>query len=424
MSPSATPAPPRPHGLQWLRWVGPGIVVAATGVGAGDMVAAAKAGAVWGMPLLWTAIAGALLKFVLAEGVARWQLATGSTLLEGWSRFFGRPLRLAFILYLLVWTIIVAAALMSACGLAAHALVPALSVSAWAVLHALLALVLVWFAGYQGFESTMKVVIGVMFVCIVGSALLQAPAVGGITSALIPRIPKGSLLVVLAVIGGVGGTLTLLSYNYWMLEKGWNGPAWAPIVRGDLTVGYVLTGLFGVAILFLGASVLHPAGVRIEGNSGVLNMAGMLGSRFGRVGEIVFLVGFWGAVASSLLGVWQSVPYLFFNFVHSARPQEDDAQRQFGIHRRSRPYRGYLLFLTFPPMLLLMLERPVWLVIAYAALGALFMPFLATTLLFMNNRRAEMGALRNGFWANAGLLLCILLFGILGFREILDKVLR
>ena len=418
--------------------VGPGIVVAATGVGAGDMVAATKAGAAWGLPLLWTAVVGAVLKFVLAEGIARWQLATGTTLLEGWSRLLGRPLRIAFVAYLLTWTIVVAGALMAACGLAAHALVPALSVTTWGIVHALLALVLVWFGGYQGFESIMKWVIGLMFVCIVGSAAIESPPPEGVLRGMLPTIPEGSLVLVLAVIGGVGGTLTLLSYNYWMLEKGWQGAGWAPVVRVDLGVGYVLTGIFGVAVILLGAMVLQPAGIRVEGNTGVLDMATILGQQFGRAGELVFLVGFWGAVASSLLGVWQSVPYLFFNFLRAARPNVPrvdasaatgtgegiDPATAGGIQRRSLPYRGYLLFMTFPPMLLLTIDRPVWLVVSYAALGALFMPFLATTLLFMNNRRDEMGSLRNGPLANLGLLLCIILFGILGARQLVDKVLR
>jgi len=164
--------------------------------------------------------------------------------------------------------------------------------------------------------------------------------------------------------------------------------------------------------------------VRIEGNAGVLNMAGILGKQFGRLGEVVFLVGFWGAVASSLLGVWQSVPYLFLNFVRSSRPAGDGPNEQGVSHRNSWPYRGYLLFMTFPPMLLLLIGRPVWLVVSYAALGALFMPFLATTLLFLNNRQKDMGALRNGLWANACLVFCILLFGILGAKQIIDKVLH
>ena len=142
------PTPPPRSFKALLAIVGPGLVVAATGVGAGDMVAAAKAGATFGLPLLWTAALGTILKFALAEGVGRWQLATSSTVLEGWVRLFGPPVRIYFLLYFVMWTVIVAAALMSACGLAAHALFPQLSVRVWAVVHALAAMIFVWYGGY------------------------------------------------------------------------------------------------------------------------------------------------------------------------------------------------------------------------------------------------------------------------------------
>jgi Mn2+/Fe2+ NRAMP family transporter len=392
-------------------------VVAATGVGAGDMVAAAKAGAAYGLPVLWTALLGAVLKLSLAEGVARWQLATGTTVLEGWIRLLGRPVLVAFLLYLVLWSLIVAAALMAACGLAAHALVPALPVAAWGALHAIAAFAFVWLEGYGRFETAMKVCVGVMFAAIVGTAALQAPPLAETLRGIaVPRVPAGGTVLLLGVIGGVGGTLTLLSYNYWMREKGWSGAAWAGAVRFDLTAAYGLTGVFGVALMVLAGVVLHPAGVAIEGSEGVLRMAGVLAARFGRAGELVFLLGFWGAVASSLLGVWQGVPYLFADFVGMLR--SGGAPDGPAVDRTGRTYRSWLAVLTVPPMALLLLGKPVWLVVAYAALGALFMPFLAATLLFMNNRRGLVGELRNGPLANAGLAACLLLFAYLAVVEI------
>ena len=55
------------------RWslIGPGIVVAATGVGAGDLVATLIAGSRFGYALLWAALAGTVIKIALAEGVGR-----------------------------------------------------------------------------------------------------------------------------------------------------------------------------------------------------------------------------------------------------------------------------------------------------------------------------------------------------------------
>ncbi len=80
-----------------LRIIGPGLAIAATGVGAGDLLAAMFAGADFGMALLWVVVVGASLKFGLNEGVARWQLATGTTLLEGWCRHLGWPFKSYFL---------------------------------------------------------------------------------------------------------------------------------------------------------------------------------------------------------------------------------------------------------------------------------------------------------------------------------------
>ena len=416
-----TPQPPRSFaGL--CRILGPGLVAAATGVGAGDLVAATKAGAIHGLPLLWAAALGAVLKYALAEGVARWQLATGKTVLEGWVERFGTPVRVYFLLFLMLWSIMVAAALMSACGLGAHALVPQLSVRVWAVVHGVLGLVFVWFGGYGAIERAMKIAIAAMFVAFIGAAVLQAPPLAStLRGLLVPSVPAGGTVLVLGVMGGVGGTLTLLSYNYWLGEKRWRGAEWAGAVRFDLSVGYLLTGLFGVAAIVLGSTVLQPRGITISGSSGVLDMATVLGDRFGRAGEIVFLVGFYAAVGTSLLGVWQGVPYLFGNYVGLLRGKSGEAMERC-VSSRGAFYRGYVLYMTFPPMLLLLLDRPVWLVVAYAAVGALFMPFLAATLLALNNRRSDLGRLKNGLIANATLLLALALFAYLAVQEIVTQV--
>lgn len=65
------------------RIIGPGLVVAATGVGAGDLAATLAAGSSFGYALLWAAVVGCLVKIALAEATGRWHLATGSTIFQG-----------------------------------------------------------------------------------------------------------------------------------------------------------------------------------------------------------------------------------------------------------------------------------------------------------------------------------------------------
>ena len=83
--------------------IGPGLLVAATGIGAGDLATASFAGSILGTAVLWAAVVGAFLKFVVTEGLARWQLATGTTLLEGWVHRLPRFISIYFFIYLLLW---------------------------------------------------------------------------------------------------------------------------------------------------------------------------------------------------------------------------------------------------------------------------------------------------------------------------------
>ena len=77
------------HKFSLFAMIGPGLLVAATGVGAGDLATASFAGSLLGNGILWAAVLGAFLKYVVNEGLARWQLATGNTLIEGAVDKFG-----------------------------------------------------------------------------------------------------------------------------------------------------------------------------------------------------------------------------------------------------------------------------------------------------------------------------------------------
>ena len=60
----------KPASYSFLKLAGPGLVVAATGIGSGDVVSATVGGARYGVTLLWAIAAGAFFKFVLSEGIA------------------------------------------------------------------------------------------------------------------------------------------------------------------------------------------------------------------------------------------------------------------------------------------------------------------------------------------------------------------
>lgn len=408
--------------MRWWNALGPGFVVAATGVGAGDLIAAAVAGNRYGLAVLWVVLCGALFKWVLNEGVARWQVATGTTIVEGWIEKLPPAVSWYFVGYLFFWGFLVAAALSSACGVAAASLFSQLSVGAWAVIHAIGGFVLVWCGRYRMFERLMKVLIAVIFVIVIVCALLIRPDTGSALHGLfVPTVPKGSARFLLGAMGGVGGSVTLLCYGYWIRERGWTGPDLRRRSWIDLASAYLLTGLFGLALVVIAAGV--GSGLSGSGTGLIIALADKLGEHLGPAGRLCFLVGFWCAVFTSLLGVWQGVPYLFADTLEtmgrrgSANPRGIDSATT-GKLVNSRAYRVFLVYLAFPPLALLVFQRPLAIVVAYAIAGAFFMPFLASVLLIMNNRKDWVGRFRNQWVTNTLLTLSLGLFGYLFVVEV------
>ncbi len=411
--------------LSFLKLAGPGLVVAATGIGSGDVVSATVGGARYGVVLLWAIAAGAFFKFVLQEGIARWQLATGKTALEGWADHLPAWVKWYFVVYLVLWTVAVSASLTNATGLGIANLTGGAISQPWgAVLHSLIGFLFVFFGGYNSFEKFMKLLVGVMGFSILFCALftLDNNAMPALRGLLIPSIPAGSGTYVLSLIGGVGGSITMLSYNYWMREEGMRGSGFLSYVRGDIAIAYLFTAIFGGSIMLIANDAFFTAGVSLTNSQAVPRMAEALGTVMGTFGRIAFSVGFWAAVFASLLGVWQSVPYLYADFYGIFKKMSPEA-RQDVVKVTSTPYRLALAFITLVPLPVSFTGQPIQVVIIYTIVSSLFVPFVAATLLYLNNRvKWTANVPHNGLLTNVLLIGILMLFAMVGYQEVAARL--
>lgn len=412
-----------------LRALGPGLVLAAAGIGAGDVVVASVTGIRFGTTLLWAVAFTAALKFVLTEALARWQLATGETIASAWVTRLPRWVTWLFAAYLLFWTFMVGASLSSACGLAGASLFPEIrgvSTAQWGTLHAGVAALLVASNRYARFQRLMKLLIAAMAGCVIVCVVVTAPAAGPILRGLFwPSLPaSGGGAQVLALLGGVGGSLTVICYGNWMRAAAWRGPEKLGTVRGDVRLAYVFTGLFGISL------VIIAAGVHAQGAGGAriaLEIAARLETVAGPIARWIFLAGFWCTVFTAMLGVWQGVPLVYVDLVTAwmggrAKPVAEVASAAAdhdGPGRFERGvYLGSLCYLAGPPLVLLWFKEPVSVVVTFSIAGAFFMPFLASTLLYLNNRRDWMGTLANRRLGNLALAVCLIVFGLVCLSEL------
>jgi len=429
-----------------LAIIGPGLLVAATGVGAGDLAVGAMTGSRLGVAILWAVLLGAIIKFVLNEGLARWQLATGSTVLEGTARHFGRAAIIAFLAYFCVWSFFVGSALMSACGVAAHAILPLGEATTdkvvYGILHSVVALALVFVGGFRLFEKVMSVCIGVMFITVLATTIATRPDWSAVASGIfvptIPQLGAGGLKWTIGLMGGVGGTVTVLCYGYWIREDRREGLGELRTCRLDLLTGYVVTAIFGMGMVILGNQI--DVNTAAKSATLIVQLGDQLEASLGSVGpaaRIAFLIGAWGAIASSMLGVWQSVPYLFVDCfrmigrrsagddsVQAAPDSDAAASQRAAAHRadsKSPVYRYSLIAIATVPAVGLFVSFQ-QISIANAVVGAAFMPILALALLFLNGSPKRIGeAGRNSKLATASLIAVVTFFIWAGAYQIADK---
>ena len=266
--------------------------------------------------------------------------------------------------------------------------------------------------------------VAIMIVVVLATGVLMgtdwASVLRGLTIPRIPDHPEG-VDWTLALMGGVGGTLTVLCYGYWIREKQRSGAKDLLLCRWDIGVSYFLVALFGIAMVILADGLVLSG----KGATLVVDLADRIGEKTHPSVEVLFLAGAWAAVFSSLLGVWQAVPYLFADFWHLQSRSRSVAPEEFSpfqVDTRGRAYRGYLLALAVVPLFGLGYDFQI-VQKAYSVFGALVMPMVALTLLVLNGRKAWVGeSLRNRWYTSVTLVVIIAFFGWVGFPKLMKTL--
>lgn len=407
-----------------LSIFGLGMVVAATGVGAGDLAISAMKGHEIGPSILWAVILGCFFKFLVSEGIARYQLATGETLLEGIVLRLSPLFRVAILIYLPIWTMLTAIMLMSASGVAANSMwkIPGLddvqAKTVYGALHSLIAVVIIWMGGFKWFERMMAVCVALMTAGVLYSAirLSLAPMESGETQ---PAFIAPSARSVIELIGGVGGTVTLLSYSYWLREAGRSGRDDLQTCRLDLFAGYLMTALFAGSMVVIGSQIA------VEPNSSntrlLIKMAETLQSQVGATGRWIFLWGAWAAIASSVLGVWQGTPYLFADLMALTKERKSGVKLA-PIKSEGILYRGYLIAMATIPIAGVYLLPFATIAKLYAITGALVVPAVSLVLLLLNEEPTIVGNFRNRPLTTITLIVVIAFFLAAGGIELYDNL--
>ncbi|MGH9370695.1 MAG: Nramp family divalent metal transporter [Vicinamibacterales bacterium] len=407
LSPDAIEAPPTSLAAS-MRRIGPGMVLAASIVGSGELIATTTLGAQVGFAALWIILVSCAIKPVVQAELGRYTIATGHTGLEGFDRVPGPRLGVGWVVW--AWGITVTLTLLQVGGMyggvaqVLHLLVPSVSVSVWVGICVAITVAVLVGGGYERIERVAFVKVGLFTLLTICAAavLLRRPdalSARDVAEGLSLQIPAAGLATAIAVFGitGVGAT-ELVMYPYWCVEKGYarfvgphdNSVAWATRARGwirvmhlDIVCSLVIYTMATIAFYLLGAAILHRMGVVPADRDTITVLSEIYTQTLGDWALWVFYV---GAVVTLYGTIFASTAAHARLFADAVRISGAYAREDAPSRRRWRT-RFVVILSIVPALFYWFLESPVQMVVMGGVAQALMLPVIGLAATYLRHRQ-------------------------------------
>lgn len=389
--------------MEYLRSFGPGIVIVLTWLGAGDVVDMGVAGSNYGYSLMWVLVVAILLRFVFVSLIARYQLCNphGEGVLDGLAR-----LHPAYAPLLLVAAVVMGHVYESymtvGAGEVCRNLFRVGETWQWAILCNALALLLVLRPAYATLEWVFKLFLGVLSVSFVGCALWVGPDPVGILQGLYRvEMPDqhghfNPLLVAVAMVGAVGGSLMNLAYPYFLEAKGWRGLQYRKVQFYDFLLAITAMIVLNLAVWTLGAELLYPDKQIKELDDLPRLLSGVLGEG----GRWLFYLGIFAALYTSVLGHAAGLALLASHAWLRWRAGTGPISSDYSAHPL---YRWMVVWCLVPPLIWTIPGMPDFVTLTLVANSAqvVLVPLLAGGLWWITASERCIGREhRNRWWEN------------------------
>jgi Mn2+/Fe2+ NRAMP family transporter len=451
-----------------LRRLGPGLIIAGSIVGSGELIATTKTGAQAGFALLWLILIGCVIKVFVQIELGRYTISSGDTCLAGLNRVPGPRLRANWIVWFWVaMTLFGLAQLGGIVGGVGQALAISFPIHGdylaavspppegiatggpqraatttytwddkyWAIAVTAVTMVML-VRGRYGFVQAVSLALVVSFtVLTLGNVVslqftdewrVSADEVLAGLSFQVPRDEQGrmgrGLLTALATFGIIGvGASELVAYPYWCLEKGYarfagprsNDPSWVERARGwmmvmhyDAWLSMVIYTVATLAFYVLGAAVLNRMGQDPDDKSMVPVLANAYVPVFGAYAKHLFLIGAFAVLYST-----------FFVATAGIARVAADALSVFGlvekddVQTHDRAVSAFCVLFPLTSVSAFLQDwNPVTLVLASGVMQSLMLPMLGVAALYFRYRRSDARLRPSTLWS---LLLWISCAGLL-----------
>lgn len=391
-----------------LRRIGPGMILASSIVGSGELIATTTLGAQVGYAALWLVIFSCFIKPVIQGEMGRYTIASGQTGLEAFNSVPGPRWKVNWIVW--AWAVMVAMTLLQVGAMfggvsqVMNLLLPWTPVNLWVIVFWIITLALLLGGGYERVEkiATIKVGLFTMLTFLCALLLLRRPEYfswAKLAEGFKFRLPGEGLATAVAVFGitGVGAT-ELFMYPYWCIEKGYaryagkreNSKTWQSRARGwirvmhvDILCSMVIYTTATLAFYLLGAGILKGMGLVPSAKDMIQVLSNIYTQILGPWSLWLFFV---GAIATLYGTIFAATAAHSRVFADMFRLMGFFDAGDYVTRVRYRQ-RFVVVLATIPAVLFLLVQSPVRMVVAGGVVQAMMLPIIALGTIFLRHKR-------------------------------------
>ncbi|MDB2438510.1 Nramp family divalent metal transporter [Hellea sp.] len=400
----------------------PGIFLLGFNIGTGSVTTMAKAGADYGMALLWTVLISCMATYVMINAYGRYTLVTGETALQAFRKHI-HPI--VGILFIVALTLGVAGSVMGVMGIVAEIsyewsksfISGGIKPVYWAAFFISLVYFIFWKGRTEVFERALAVIVAIMAASFVLNFFILMPPPVDIFKGLIPSVPdvpetngQGPLLLIASMVGTTLFSGLFIIRTTLVKEAGWT-LADEKHQRRDALFAVVMMFVISAAIMAAAAGTLHAAGVRLEFPAQMISLLEPLAGSFA---VSIFAVGIIAAGVSSQFPNVLMLPWLLCDY--------NNSEREMTLPK----YRIMVFFISLLGLVVpLFSARPVFVMIASQAFNVVLLPATVACIFYLGNKKELMGEHKNGTVMNiiiAAIFLFSLITSYMGFQGLMGMI--
>ncbi|MDT0558314.1 Nramp family divalent metal transporter [Ichthyenterobacterium sp. W332] len=254
-----------------LKKLGPGLLFAGAAIGVSHLVQSTRAGADFGLGLIWALLLVNLFKYPFFQYGPRYASATGESLLDGYKKLGKSVLWTYLILtFATMFTIQTAVTIVTA-GLAYSLFGSFITIEVWTIVILAICLGILLIGKYKLLDKLIKIIIITLTISTIAALIFSSfNTTSGLQLAQV--LPKNSIEIgfLIAFMGWMPAPLDIsIWHSLWTVEKQKDDADFTlKTALFDFNIGYLGTIILGICFVCLGTLIMYNSGASFSNNAG------------------------------------------------------------------------------------------------------------------------------------------------------------